>query len=117
MDMRNVVLGLIYEQLIRVEVARPFLNCIWKAKRDEHRPVEALAGVEIGDAQVNMVEQSTSMELHGVSLVAKPKLDDTPRQEATICNQRQRLSRLSGDHEGDVGIRPDVGLDDVDETR
>ena len=38
------------------------------SERGEHRAVEALARVEVGHPQVDVVEQPTGVELHGIRL-------------------------------------------------
>lgn len=64
MDAGDVVIGRIDEQLVGVEKIGTLLHKVGPTQRGEHCAVEAFAGREIRDAQMNMIEQSASVEFH-----------------------------------------------------
>ena len=60
-----------HEQLVGGEEARPF-HADFGAHRREHGGVERLAGVEVGHAQMDVVEQPAPVEEHVRHGVTRP---------------------------------------------
>src|SRR6478735_4639085 len=70
MYLRDVAIGLVHEKLIGVKVSFSLLQDIRMAERFEYCPVEALAGLQIGHPQVDMVDEPALVEFHPLLLLA-----------------------------------------------
>ena len=56
MDARHVAVGHVDPELVHVEMPVAFDERVSQAERRQHGPIEALAGFQVLDAQVDMVE-------------------------------------------------------------
>src|SRR5687768_1362510 len=68
MHLRDIALRLVDEELIGIKETRAFDDDVRQTEARKHGAIEALARLQVGHMQVDVIEQSAAMEFHALLL-------------------------------------------------